>query len=63
MEPRFLDYLGAIDLRDQSPALELMEYFVGNFSGRSVMLGLLHTELFLGYDHSAWDMLLAPRFD
>jgi hypothetical protein len=47
---RFLDsdYQAAIDMRDQSRALELMEYFVGNFSGRSAVLALLHTELFLG---------------
>jgi len=46
----FLDYQAAIDMRDQSRALELMEYFVGNFSGRSVVLALLHKELFLGYN-------------
>ena len=47
---RFLDsdYQAAIDMRDQSRALELMEYFVGNFSGRSAVLALLHTELILG---------------
>ena len=44
-------------MRDQSRALELMEYFVGNFSGRLAVLALLHTELFLGYNWLLLDLI------